>query len=238
MHTASVSPLPNLRSEMASHTRASVRRRHHSSPPRLQGVALFLRSRNLGPALLGASCILFVVATPLGDLLVPVGALTGTSDRSVAARTIVTLAVAAVILPIAEQPLAELESTARRSVLAWQWLAMAIVVVVASGLMWAAATITGSSAEPLVRNALGLTGLALLARPWWGRLGWLAPLVWVMASVLFGYQAGIGAASWAWPIAERSNAAWLWATGCFVLGLASLAWTWARPARSRAVSDM
>lgn len=202
---------------------------HHS---RL--LKLFLRSRSVGPAMTALVTIVVVSLTPLGDLLVPVGALTGTSDRSVAARTIVTLAAAAAALPLAEQPLAELEASARRSIRAWQWVALLSVVTLTCVLLVATARIVGSQSEPLVRNALGLTGLALLARPWWGRLGWIAPLVWVMASVLFGYQSGIGVAPWAWPIAEKSPTAWMWALAAFLIGLGSLAWTWSNPARARA----
>ncbi|WP_343989968.1 hypothetical protein [Terrabacter terrae] len=195
---------------------------------------LFFRSRSVGPAMTALVTILVVALSPLGDMLVPIGALTGTSDRSVAARTIVTLAAAAAVLPLVEQPLAELEASARRSVRAWQWVALLSVVTLTCVLLVATASIVGSQSEPLVRNALGLTGLALLARPWWGRLGWIAPLVWVMASVLFGYQSGIGVAPWAWPIAERSPMAWMWALTAFLFGLGSLAWTWSNPARARA----
>lgn len=198
---------------------------------------LFLRSRSVGPAIAALLTIVVLSITPLGDLLVPVGALTGTSDRSVAARTIVTLASAAAVLPIADQPLAELEASARRSIRAWQWIALLFVVAMTCVLLVATASLSGSQAEPLVRNALGLTGLALLARPWWGRLGWIAPLVWVMASVLFGYQSGIGVAPWAWPIAEKSSTAWMWATTAFVSGLGALGWTWSNSARARAATD-
>jgi hypothetical protein len=96
--------------------------------------------------------------------------------------------------------------------------------------MSAVAAISGSEPGPLVRNVLGLTGLALTAQAWWGRLAWIAPLLWVMASVLFGYQAGAGPATWAWPIDEQATPeSWVWSVSTLALGLVCLGWSW-RPA--------
>lgn len=213
---------------------SGARRPRNGFTHRSYSLWLFLRSRSVGPAVVALASIVVIVFTPAGDMLVPVGALTGTSDRSVAARTIVTLAAAAAVLPLADQPLAELEASARRRIRTWQWAALMCVLALACLLLVTTAGITGSDPEPLVRNAVGLTGLALVALPWWGRLGWVAPLVWVMASVLFGYQSGIGVAPWAWPIAQESDAAWMWALASFSLGLVALGWTWSNPIRAQA----
>ncbi len=55
-----------------------------------------------------------------------------------------------------------------------------------------------------------------------------------MASVLFGYQSGIGVAPWAWPITQESDTAWMWALTSFILGLGALGWTWSNPDRAQA----
>jgi hypothetical protein len=191
----------------------------------LRGPGLFCRSRAVIPALGSCGALVLLAATPIGSLLVPVGVLTGSTDQSVAARIVFTLVVTAAVLAVTEQPLVELEGSAARPMRPWHWSAVIFTIMVGCLAMWATASVAGSSAEPLVRNALGLTGLGLLARAWWGRLAWLAPLVWVMASVLFGYESGPGAAPWAWPIAEHAPSAWAWAAATLALGLATLAAT-------------
>jgi hypothetical protein len=200
---------------------------------RWRGMHLFWRSRGAGPVGVASLALVALASTPLGGLLVPLGVLTGSSDRSVAARMVLTLAVAAIVTPVTEQPLAELERSVARPVRAWHAASFALAMLLGCVTIWVVALIAGSSPEPLVRNALGLTGLALVAKVWWGRLAWIAPFVWVLASVLFGYQDGPGAAAWAWPIDDQATtSAWCWACSTLVLGLLVLGWSWTTGVRA------
>src|SRR5262245_40149284 len=103
-------------------TRPTLEPRTQATTARfLRGPRLFFRSRAAGPVVVTSLTLVALASTPLGGLLVPLGVLTGSSDRSVAARTVLTLAVAAVVMPVTEQPLAELERSSARPVRGWQW---------------------------------------------------------------------------------------------------------------------
>lgn len=196
------------------------------------GVFILWRAHHLPGVLVVSLVLLLTASSRLGGLLVPVGALTGSSDRSVSARILLTMAAAASILWTTEPVSWAIERSSARRMHVWQWFITATAIAIMCLTMATIATVSGSSASPLVRNTIGLTGLALCFRPIWGQLAWVAPMGWVLFSVLFGYQAGLGVSYWAWPISDSGGGPWCWALACIAIGAIALTRNWTRTGSS------
>lgn len=173
-------------------------------------VVLYLRSRQLA---LGAGVALAAV--------VGLGLLAGANPESrlLLAVFAVTVGVAVTASGLAG-PDAALERTAA---LDWRWRRAAHVVAT-GGLTSALCVLAGPQAatEVLVRDAIGLSGLAALgAAVLGGGLAWWVPLVWVVAAMsMFMTSQPPVAPALTWPFQPPDTPAATVAAG--VLGLAGL----------------
>lgn len=126
-------------------------------------------------------------------------------------------------------PIGELERTAARSMPRYRGTFALLLVALAIGAAVVAVQgWTGTDVERVVmRNVIGLSGLALLATRFIdARLSWIAPLAWMCVAIIAGWIARpeTGIAAWVWSARDAgAMSSWLIAGGLLIAGVTVVA---------------
>lgn len=173
-------------------------------------MTLYLAVRRAPAVLLTVAVMCFLLALA-GDVAVPIPTLTGLG-LALPLSVLLPIAVPIAVTWALEEGEPSLEAVASRPIV-WLDLVAALAVVGAAALIAGGIGATvGPSPESYVaaRNAIGYTGLALIARAAFG--GGSAPLMpaaYAMGAVLFGTAATGEPHAWAWPISPPDAVSWI-----------------------------